>query len=201
MTSISAVPERTPATEAWRQSIGARMAAINGMLDEAVADLTLAQANHRERSGVLSIAFSLAHVVGGQDRSVAQLLDHGPTQWESGRWAEKVGLLGELPKRGTPMADAEKVQFRDLDAWRAYQSAVFARTGSSLANAPLERFDEDAFGGTRPPSVRGSFLFALVPSGTIRVMECCEAYLFQHASRHLGEIEHARALVGLGGLS
>jgi len=112
-----------------------------------------------------------------------------------------VGLAGDLPKRGTPMADAEKVQFGDLGAWRAYQSAVFARTGSSLANAPLARFDEDAFGGTRPPAARGSFLFILVPSGTIRVMDCCEAYLFQHAARHLGEIEHARALVGLGGLS
>jgi hypothetical protein len=190
-----------PATEGWRRSIGARVAVINGMLDASVADLTLAQVNHRERSGVLSIAFSLAHVVGGQDRNVAQLLDGGPTLWESGRWAKRVGLAGDLPKRGTPMAEAEQVQFGDLDAWRAYQSAVFARTGSSLANAPLARFDEDAFGGTRPPAARGSFLFLLVPSGTIRVMDCCEAYLFQHAARHLGEIEHARALVGLGGLS
>jgi DinB superfamily len=190
-----------PATEAWRRSIGARVAVMNGMLDAAVADMTLAQVNHRERSGVLSIAFSLAHVVGGQDRSVAQLLDRGPSLWESGGWAKRVGLAGDLPKRGTPMADAEKVQFGDLDAWRAYQSAVFARTGSSLANAPLARFDEDAFDGTRPPTARGSFLFMLVPSGPIRVMDCCEAYLFQHAARHLGEIEHARALVGLGGLS
>jgi len=106
-----------------------------------------------------------------------------------------------MPRRGTPMADAEKIQFGDLDAWRAYQRAAFERTRSSLANAPLARFDEDAFGGTRPPAARGSFLFALVPSGPIRVAHCCEAYLFQHASRHLGEIEHARALVGLGGLS
>jgi hypothetical protein len=190
-----------PATETWRRSIGARTAAINGMLDASVADLTLSQVNHRERTGVLSIAFSLAHVVGGQDRNVAQLLYRGPTLWETGGWATRVGLAGDLPKRGTPMADAERVQFGDLDAWRAYQSAVFARTGSALATAPLARFDEDAFGGTRPAAARGSFLFALVPSGTIRVMDCCEAYLFQHAARHLGEIEHARALVGLGGLS
>ncbi len=190
-----------PATEAWRRSIGARMTAINGMLEESVADLTLEQVNHRERGGVLSIAFSLAHVVGGQDRNVAQLLDRGPTLWESGEWAKRVGLVGEMPRRGTPMADAEKIRFGDLDAWRAYQRAAFERTRSSFANVPLARFDEDAFGGTRPPAARGSFLFALVPSGPIRVMECCEAYLFQHASRHLGEIEHARALVGLGGLS
>jgi len=189
------------ATEAWRRSIVARMAAINGMLDESVADLTLAQVNHRERPGVLSIAFSLGHVVGGQDRTVAQMVARGPTVWESGGWTKTVGLVGDLPRRGTPMADAEMIQIGDLAAWREYQTAVFAHTGSAIANAPLTRFDEDAFGGTRPPAARGSFLFALVPSGPISVMDCCEAYLFQHASRHLGEIEHARALVGLGGLS
>ena len=189
------------ATEDWRKSIGARMTAINGMLDQAVADLTLEQVNHRERSGVLSIAFSLTHVVGGQDRNVARLLDSGPMLWESGNWTQRVKLQGALPARGTPMAEAERIQIGDLKAWREYQSAVFARTGSAIANAPLARFDEDAFDGKRPVSARGSFLFALVPSGTITIMDCCEAYLFQHAARHLGEIEHARALVGLGGLS
>ena len=189
------------ASEDWRKSIGARVTAMNGMLDQAVADLTLDQVNHRERTGVLSIAFSLAHVVGGQDRNVARLLDKGPMLWESGNWNARVKLTGSLPSRGTPMADAEKIQFGDLKAWREYQAAVFARTGSAIANTPLARFDEDAFDGKRPASVRGSFLFALVPSGTITVMDCCEAYLFQHAARHLGEIEHARALVGLGGLS
>ena len=188
------------ATEEWRTSIGARLTAVNGMLDQVAADLDLKQVNHRERAGVLSIAFSLAHVVGGQDRNVARLLDKGPTLWDSGNWNAKVKLIGALPQRGTPMADAEKIQFGDMDAWREYQHAVFARTGSAIANTPLARFDEDAFPQGRPDLGRGSFLYALVPSGTIKVMDCVEAYLFQHAARHLGEIEHARALVGLRGL-
>lgn len=174
---------------------------MNTMLDQSVADLALPQVNYRERAGVLSIAFSLTHVVGGQDRNVARLLDHGPMLWQSGNWQAKVKLVGELPQRGTPMADAEKIQIGDLAAWREYQSAVFARTGSTIANTPLSRFDEDAYPEGRPASVRGSFLFTLVPSGTITVADCIEAYIFQHAARHLGEIEHARALVGLGGIS
>ena len=190
----------TRATEEWRSSIGARLTAVNGMLDQVTADLDLRQVNHRERGGVLSIAFSLTHVVGGQDRNVARLLDKGPMLWDSGNWNAKVKLAGALPQRGTPMAEAEKIQIGDVDAWREYQSAVFARTGSAIANTPLARFDEDAFDGKRPDLGRGSFLYALVPSGTIKVMDCVEAYLFQHAARHLGEIEHARALVGLGGL-
>ena len=92
------------------------------------------------------------------------------------------------------------VLFKDWKAWREYQTAVFARTGSAIANTPLERFDEIVI-NERPANAAGSFLFALVPSGPVRLIDAVEAYLFQHASRHLGEIEHARALVGLGGVT
>ena len=190
-----------PVTEAWRTALTARVTAMNDLLDEAVADLTLDQVNHAERAGVLSIAFSLAHVVGGQDRNVSGFITKTPMLWERGGWASRVGLVGALPVRGTPMADAEKIRFGDLRAWREYQSAVFAQTENALTNAPLEVFERDAFDGKRPETLPGSFLFKLVPTGTIRVREICEAYIFQHAARHLGEIEHARALVGLRGLS
>ncbi|HKW78332.1 MAG TPA: hypothetical protein VJQ09_04470 [Candidatus Limnocylindria bacterium] len=186
------------ADEGWRRSFAARMSAINGLLDKAVADLTLAQVNHRERAGVLSLAFSLAHVVGGQDRNVGTYLDGGAPLWDA--YAARVGYAGEMPRRGTPMSVAEAIQFHDVDAWRDYQRAVFARTDSALANTPIEKFSGVVI-SERPADTRGAFLFALVPSGSIRLKEVCEAYLFQHAARHLGEIEHARALVGLGGLS
>jgi len=193
------VPEQLRASEAWRQHFGARITAANGLLDAATRDLTLEQVNHKERAGVLSIAFSLAHVIGGQDRNVARFLDKGPMLWESGGWGARVGYTGEMPQRGTPMSVAEAIQFKDWKAWREYQAAVFARTGSAIANTPLERFDEIVI-TDRPETMKGSFLFGLVPSGPIRLIDAVEAYLFQHASRHLGEIEHARALVGLGGV-
>jgi DinB superfamily len=193
------MPDTLAPTESWRQHIGARIGAMNGMLNAAVKDLSLEQVNHRERPGVLSIAFSLAHVIGGQDRTVARYMDNGPTLWESGAWRERVGYAGELPQRGTPMKVAEAIQFANIDAWREYQAGVFARTDSAIANTPLERFNEVAM--ERPADTGGSFLFAFIPSGPIRLMDLVEAYLFQHAARHLGEIEHARALVGLGGIS
>lgn len=196
------MPPKPPATEAWRSSITARITAVNDMLDLAVADLTLDQVNRVERKGVLPIAFSLAHVVGSQDRSASRFLANGaPSLWESGDWAQRVKLGGGLPFRGTPMEEAEGIRFGDLDAWREYQSGVFAKTESALENAPLALFDRDAFGGERPDLGQNSFLGLLVPSGPISVADVCEAYLFQHAARHLGEIEHARALVGLGGIS
>ncbi|HZP97497.1 MAG TPA: DinB family protein [Candidatus Limnocylindria bacterium] len=194
--------QKPPATEAWRSSITARVTAMNDMLDLAIADLTTDQVNRVERKGVLPIAFSLAHVVGSQDRSASRFLaDGAPSLWESAAWAERVRLAGALPFRGTPMEEAERIRIGDMDAWREYQSAVFAKTESALENAPLALFDRDAFGGGRPDLGTSSFLGLLVPSGPITVADVCEAFLFQHAARHLGEIEHARALLGLGGLS
>jgi hypothetical protein len=185
----------------WRASIVRRIAAVHALWQQGVADLTLAQVNHFERPGVLPIAFTLMHLVVGEDRNAARHLGAGALLWDEQSWAERVGLVGEPPVRGTPMAEAERIRLGDLDAWCVYQTAVFARTERALDALPLAHFAEKAM--QRPPAdkLRGSFLALLVPEGEIRVSDVCEAYIFQHAVRHLGELEHARALVGLGGLS
>jgi hypothetical protein len=166
-----------------------------------VSDLTVAQVNHLERSGVLPIAFTLMHLVVGEDRNTARHLGADTLLWDQQGWARRVGLVGAPPVRGTPMAEAERIRLGDVDAWRAYQTAVFARTEVALAALPLARFSEKAM--DRPPAdkLKGSFLALIVPEGDIRVSDVCEAHVFQHAVRHLGELEHARALVGLGGIS
>jgi hypothetical protein len=187
--------------EEWRASIVRRIAAAHALWQQGVADLTVAHLNHVERAGVLPIAFTLMHLVVGEDRNAARHLGAGAVLWEEQGWAARVGLVGAPPVRGTPMAEAERIRLGDAVAWRVYQTAVFARTERALATLPLSRFAEKAM--DRPPAdaLRGSFLALLVPEGEIRVTDVCEAHLFQHAVRHLGELEHARALVGLGGLS
>ncbi|HKY51356.1 MAG TPA: DinB family protein [Candidatus Limnocylindria bacterium] len=190
------------ATPQWRDSLERRVAAVHALWQLGVADLTAEQVNHFERPGVLPIAFTLLHCVVGEDRNVARYLIGGEMLWDAQGWTKRVGLVGEPPQRGTPMADAERVRIADLDAWREYQRAAFARTESALAELPLERFGAKAM--DRPPAdkLKGAFLGLLVPaSSEILVADVCEAYIFQHAARHLGELEHARALVGLGGLS
>jgi hypothetical protein len=192
---------RPLASEEWRASIVQRVDAVHALWQQGVADLTVEQLNHFERSGVLPIAFTLMHCVVGEDRNAAKYLGAGALLWDEQSWAQRVGLVGEPPMRGTPMAEAERIRVGDVDAWRVYQTAVFARTESALASLPLGRFAEKAM--DRPPAaaLKGAFIALLVPEGDIRVSDVCEAYLFQHAVRHLGELEHARALVGLGGLS
>ena len=197
---VSVPASRAPTAE-WRESLVGRVAAVHSLWQQGVADLTVKQVNHFERAGILPIAFTLMHCVVGEDRNTARFLGGGALLWDQDAWAERVGLVGEPPVRGTPMADAERVRLGDVDAWRAYQTAVFAHTERALAALPLGRFAEKAM--DRPPAdaLKGSFLALIVPEGDPRVSDVCEAYIFQHAVRHLGELEHARALVGLGGLS
>jgi hypothetical protein len=188
-------------SEDWRASIARRIAAVHALWQQGVADLTVEQVNHFERAAVLPIAFTLMHFVVGEDRNVARYLGADALLWDQQGWAKRVGLVGEPPMRGTPMADAARIRLGDIDAWRAYQSAVFGRTERALATLPLDRFAQKAM--DRPPAdkLTGAFIALLVPEGDFNVSDVCEAYLFQHAVRHLGELEHARALVGLGGLS
>jgi hypothetical protein len=188
-------------SEEWRAGILRRIAAVHALWQAGVADLTLAQVNHFERTGVLPIAFTLMHAIVGEDRNTARYLGADALLWDQQGWAKRVGLVGAPPVRGTPMAEAERIRLGDVDAWRGYQTAVFARTEVALAALPLGRFSEKAM--DRPPAdkLKGAFIALLVPEGEFRVVDVCEAYLFQHAVRHLGELEHARALVGLGGLS
>jgi hypothetical protein len=177
------------------------MSAVHALWQQGVSDLVVEQLNHVERPGVLPIAFTLMHLVVGEDRNAARYLGADALLWDQQGWATRVGLVGAPPVRGTPMAEAERIRIGDAAAWRAYQTLVFARTEHALATLPLSRFAEKAM--DRPPAdkLKGSFLALIVPEGEIRISDVCEAYLFQHAVRHLGELEHARALVGLGGLS
>jgi DinB family protein len=184
----------SPVTEADRASLLERIHAAHRLFDLAVADLTVEQADHFERAGVLPIAFSLAHLVISQDRSMTRFFG-APLLWDA--HAARVRLSGGVPLRGTPMAEAEKVRIGDMEAWRAYQSAVFAEVQRLIASAPLGKLGEAL--SERPT---GTAFLALMTAGREpRVIDALEAWVFQHTARHVGELEHARALVGLGGVS
>ena len=185
------------------RSLRRRIGAMHELWRRGVADLTLEQVNYRERPGVLPIAFSLLHFVRGEDSTVGRLLLDGPSLWDSEGWADRVGVSEHRTVRGTPVAEAEQVRLGDLDGWRAYQAAVFARTEAALDALDPARLEEALFGGgPLPEAWHGSFLSLVVgPNGPARLADMLECFIYQHGIRHLGEVEHARALVGLGGLT
>ncbi|MGH2499196.1 MAG: hypothetical protein ACRDF0_03775 [Candidatus Limnocylindria bacterium] len=182
-----------------RDDVLARVRGLHRLWQRGVADLTPAHVNHVERPGVLPIAFTLVHCVRGEDANGTSLLEAGPLLWDA--HAPAIRLAGTVPERGTPLAEAERVRIGDLDAWRVYQTAVFERTERALAALPEERWEALLWDGARPATLEGGFLGAYVAEGPIRRRNAIEAFVFQHGCRHLGELEHARALVGLGGLS
>jgi hypothetical protein len=183
---------------AWH-ALNRRVVAMHRLWGRAVLDVTLEQVNHHERDGVVPIAFSLMHFVNNEDRYVTERLVGGAQLWEDGAWAERVGGNVPLVRRGTALAIAEGVRFGDLAAWRDYQEAVFARTEAALAALPEERFDEVVFPQV-PEAMRGGFISMLAGDGPVHLGEMMDVVLYQHGMRHLGELEHARSLVGLGGL-
>jgi hypothetical protein len=48
--------------------------------------------------------------------------------------------------------------------------------------------------------MRGGFISMLAGDGPVALSDLLDVVLYQHGMRHLGEMEHARALIGLGGL-
>ncbi len=181
------------------QELARRMRPVHQAWEAAAADLTLEQVNHHERSGVLPIAFSLMHLVNSEDFRASERLSGEEPLWQLGGWAERVGVTVPAVFRGTPMEVAETLRFGDVDAWRMYQTSVFAQTISLLENAEDERWDEICLDAV-PAAMHGGFLHGLVGDGPVRVGDYLEVVVYHHALRHLGELEHARALVGLGGV-
>jgi hypothetical protein len=171
---------------------------MHQLWQQVLDDMTVEQVNHHERAGVLPIAFSLYHYVYGEDRAVADRLLGQPPLWNED-WARRTGIDSEPIRRGAPIEVAERVRIVDLDAWRAYQAAVFDRSEAALASAPSDRWNEVVFERV-PDALRGGFIALIAGEGPVLLGDLMTTFLYQHGMRHLGEIEHGRALVGLQGV-
>src|SRR3990172_9092206 len=119
-------------SEMFVNSLRNRIRAMNALWERAVCDMTLEQVNHNERAGVLPIAFSLSHYIRAQDQSISGPFLRGPMLWDAGGWAAKIGVSVDRLGREETVEEMEHIRFADFEAWRAYQSAVIARTDGGL---------------------------------------------------------------------
>lgn len=177
-----------------------RVRAMNILWERAVSDMTLEHVNHFERDGVLPIAFSLSHYMRGQDQSISRIFLTQDTLWSRDGWATKVGVNVDELGREQTVEEMQHLRLGDFDAWRAYQSAVIAQTEGVLHSLTPERLAEVIF-PSMPPPLANTFCAIVVGPGAFRRLHALECFVFQHGIRHLGEMEHARALVGLGGMT
>ena len=103
--------------------------------------------------------------------------------------------------REATVEEMQHIRFKDADAWRAYQSAVIVRT-----NNVLETITEDLLAEVMipklPPNMQQIFCAIVIgPDAPLRKLDVLECFVYQHGLRHMGEIEHGRALVGLQGMT
>jgi hypothetical protein len=188
-------------TEMLIPSLSGRIRAMNTIWQRAVEDMALEHVNHHERAGVLPIAFSLSHFMRAQDQSISAAFLREQPIWNSGGWAEKVGVTVDFLGREETVEEMEQLRFGDFEAWKAFQTEVVARTDRALDLLTPELLAEVVFPQV-PPNMANIFCAIVVgPGNPIRRLEVLECFVYQHGLRHMGEIEHGRALVGLGGMT
>jgi hypothetical protein len=188
-------------SEMFVQSLANRIRAMNTLWERTLGDMTLDQVNHHEREGVLPIAFSFSHFVRAQDQSISTFFAKSPPLWVSGGWAQKIGVAVNALGREETVEEMERQSFRDLDAWKEYQAQVIARTNETLRTIDAETLAEVVF-PQLPPNMQNIYCGLVIgPGNPLRKLEVLECFVYQHGLRHMGEVEHGRALVGLGGMT
>ena len=188
-------------SEMFLTSLRNRIRAMNTLWERAVSDLTLEKVNHHERAGVLPMAFSFSHFMRAQDQSISGPFLRGPTLWDAGGWAQKIGVNVDRLGREETVEEMEQIRFQDIDALRAYQSQVIARTHDVVAHVTEDELATVLL-PQLPPNMQGIYCALVIgPGGPLRKLEVLECFVYQHGLRHMGEIEHGRALVGLGGMT
>jgi len=180
-------------------SLQRRMRAMHSLWEDAMGTMGPEQVNHVERARVLPIAFSLFHFVHIEDGS-ASVLGAGPMVYDDAA-AERMGLA--IADNGKHRSVDEMVHQRigDYEAFRAYAAAVFAKTEDWLAALDPASLPEVVVAPPYPPQIASTYSARVGGERGITRLDATECWIYQHGLRHMGEIEHARALVGLGGMT
>ena len=167
--------------------VGEGMRGMHGMLDKAVEEMSADQLNFRAQDGGISAFFSLWHYVRTEDNVVNFVVQRRNTVWLEGGYDERFGL--PRTAQGTGMSDEEALAIRidDPAGFQQYQRGVWAATDEFLAGLS----DEALFDG----------VVTVKPIGEMSLWSAIHGLGLYHGYRHVGEIEHARGLQGLGGLS
>jgi hypothetical protein len=89
----------------------------------------------------------------------------------------------------------------DYDEFKRYQRTVFDRTEAWLAQLDPAEFTKVLITRPFPELVASTYSARVAGPEGITVLDGTECWLYQHGLRHMGEIELARGLVGLGGMT
>lgn len=187
------------ANELALDSLQRRMTAMHSLWYQAVSDMDAEKANYVERDGVLPIAFSLFHQAQMEDVSLVMLSGLAPIWADS--WTERIGL--GIPDHGKHKSVEEMMgqHIDNYDAFCDYQRQVFDKTESWLATLDPASLTEVMVTRPFPPHIASTYSARVAGPAGITRLDGTECWIYQHGLRHMAELEHARALVGLGGMT
>jgi hypothetical protein len=180
-------------------SLRRRMRTMHSLWYEAVDTMDLGHVNHFERAGVLPIAFSLFHYTNMQDASFMVLTGVAPI-WGPG-WQARVQMAVDNHGKERTVDEMEHQRVGDYEAFKAYQRVVFSRTEAHLETLTGDELRRVVVPRPFPPVIASTFSARCAGPEGVTVLDGFECWLYQHGLRHLGEVELARGLVGLGGMT
>ena len=157
------------------------------------------QVNTVAHPQALPIAFSLVHQVLIEDGTLVFI--GGPAPQFSPTWAERLDL--GVPDHGKERSVMEMMDQRigDFAAFCEFQQLVFRSTEAYVASLEPSTFSDVLVHAPYGPTIAHTFSARVGGDAGITRSDALECWIYQHALRHMGEIEHARALVGLGGMT
>ena len=175
------------------------MRAMHSLYHQACDTMDGDHVNHFEREGVLPIAFSLFHIVNMIDASFMLMTGTMPI-WNQ-EWQEKVQMSVNDHGKHRTVDEMVYQRIGDFDAFKEYMQAVFSRTEAWLDGLEPEELDRVVVPRPFPPQIASTYSARVAGEQGITVLDATECWIYQHGLRHMGEIELARGLVGLGGMT
>jgi hypothetical protein len=172
---------------------------MHSLYFDAVATMNLDQVNFVERKPVLPIAFSLFHQAQLEDTAVIMLGGPGPI-WNDD-WSARLNLGVEDHGKHKTVDEMVEQRIGNYESFQDYQRAVFTQTESWLASVTADDLVRVVVPRPLPPQLASTFSARVASEDGITVLDGIECWIYQHGLRHMGEIEHARALVGLEGMT
>lgn len=182
-----------------QDSLLRRMRTMHSLYYQACETMDLSHVNHFERSGVLPIAFSLFHYVNVHDGSFMMLSGEAPIWNED--WQARVQMAIDDHGKEETVATMEDQRIGDYEAFQEYMRTVFDRTEAHIEAMDAADLERVLVAPPYPEVLASTYSARCAGPQGITVLDGFECWLYQHGLRHMGEIELARGLVGLGGMT
>jgi hypothetical protein len=183
----------------YRSSLLRRIAAVHSLYVDACATMNVNQVNAVAQPTTLPIAFSLVHQLLMEDGSL--VFTGGPVPQFNEDWARRLDLgVADHGKEKT-VDEMMAQRIGNYEAFLDLQELVYRATEEYVANIDPDTFNDILIRAPYGTTLANTFSARVGGENGITRSDALECWIYQHALRHMGEIEHARSLVGLGGMT